>query len=106
MWSRATPSVGSTDSRFTPDASTAGSEAKALAGAAQKALAGEIDLRATRLAQAADGQFVLATDGTIRWLGQPVGKLIAGEEALKPRVRIIADEHLTGRAARFGAGAA
>ena len=65
--------------RFTPDASTAGSEAKALAGAAQKALAGEIDVRATRLAQAADGQFVLATDGTIRWLGQPV-----------------ADEYLTG----------
>ena len=32
--------------RFTPDASTAGSEAKALAGAAQKALAGEIDPRA------------------------------------------------------------
>ena len=81
---------------FTPDASTAGSEAKALAGAAQKALAGEIEARATRLAQAADGQFVLATDGVIRWLGQPVGKLVAGEEALKPRVRIIADEHLTG----------
>ena len=73
-----------------------GSDAKALAGAAQKALAGEIDARATRLAQAADGQFVLATDGTIRWLGQPVGKLVAGEEVLKPRVRIIADEHLTG----------
>jgi len=81
---------------FTAAASAAGSEAKALAGAAQKALAGEIDVRATRLAQAADGQFVLATDGTIRWLGQPVGKLVAGEEALKPRVRIIADERLTG----------
>jgi ATP-dependent RNA helicase SUPV3L1/SUV3 len=81
---------------FTPDASSAGSEAKALAGAAQKALAGEIDARATRLAHAADGQFVLATDGTIRWLGQPVGRLAAGEEALKPRLRIIADEHLTG----------
>src|SRR5215510_12389953 len=81
---------------FTAAASAAGSEAKALAGAAQKALAGEIDARATRLAQAADGQFVLATDGTIRWLGQHVAKLVAGEEALKPRVRIIADEHLTG----------
>src|SRR5215475_9215363 len=81
---------------FTPAASAAGSEAKALASAAQKALAGEIDSRATRVAQAADGQFVLATEGTIRWLGQPVGKLVAGEEALKPRVRIIADEHLTG----------
>src|SRR5262249_32273487 len=62
---------------FTPAASAAGSEAKALASAAQKALAGEIDARATRLAQAADGQFVLATDGIIRWLGQPVGKLVA-----------------------------
>jgi ATP-dependent RNA helicase SUPV3L1/SUV3 len=81
---------------FTPDASNAGSDAKALAGAAQKALAGEIDARATRLSQAPDGQFVLATDDTIRWIGQPVGKLVAGESVLKPRVRIIADEHLTG----------
>jgi ATP-dependent RNA helicase SUPV3L1/SUV3 len=81
---------------FTPDTSSAGSEAKALAGAAQKALAGEIDARATRLAQAADGQFVLATDGAVRWLGQPVGRLTAGEEALKPRLRIIADERLSG----------
>ena len=82
--------------RFTPEVSAAGSEARALAGAAQKALAGEIDARATRLSQAADGQFVLATDGVIRWLGQPVGKLVAGEEVLKPRVRIIADEQLSG----------
>src|SRR5229473_3336231 len=81
---------------FTPDASSAGSEAKALAGAAQKALAGEINARATKLAHAADGQFVLAADGIIRWLGQPVARLVAGEEALKPRLRIIADERLTG----------
>jgi ATP-dependent RNA helicase SUPV3L1/SUV3 len=81
---------------FTPDASAAGSDAKALAGAAQKALAGEIDARAGRLAQAKDEQFVLAIDGAIRWLGQPVGKLTAAEEVLKPRVRIIADERLTG----------
>src|SRR5947207_3571149 len=51
---------------FTPAASAAVSEAKALASAAQKALAGEIDVRATRHAQAADGQLVLATDETIR----------------------------------------
>src|SRR6186713_3146454 len=82
--------------RFTPDASAGGSEAKALSGAAQKALAGEIDVRATRLAQAADGQFVLATDGTIRWLGQPVGKVVAGDDVLRPRLRVIADEQLTG----------
>ncbi len=81
---------------FTPDASSAGSDAKALAGAAQKALAGEIDARALRLAQAADGQFVLSSDDTIRWVGQPVAKLVSGEDRLKPRLRIISDEHLTG----------
>ena len=81
---------------FTPEISTAGSEAKALAGAAQKALAGEINVRATRLALAADGQFVLSNDGTVRWLGQPVARLTAAEEPLKPRLRIICDEHLTG----------
>jgi ATP-dependent RNA helicase SUPV3L1/SUV3 len=81
---------------FTPDASAAGSEAKTLAGAAQKALAGEIDARAAKLAQAGDEKLVLATDGIIRWLGQPVAKLVPGDEVLKPRLRIVADERLTG----------
>jgi ATP-dependent RNA helicase SUPV3L1/SUV3 len=81
---------------FTPEASSAGTDAKALAGAAQKVLAVEIDARASRLGQAADEQFVLATDGVIRWQGQPVGRIMAAEEVLKPRVRIVADEQLTG----------
>ncbi len=81
---------------FVADASSGGSEAKALQNAAQKALAGEIGTRATRLAEAPDEQFVLAADGAIRWTGAAVGKLIAGEEVLKPRVRVVADEQLTG----------
>ncbi len=81
---------------FLPDASSGGSEAKALQNAAQKALAGEIAARATRLAEAPDGQFVLASDGVIRWMGAAVGKLQAGDNILRPRVRILADEHLTG----------
>jgi ATP-dependent RNA helicase SUPV3L1/SUV3 len=81
---------------FVADASSGGSEAKALQNAAQKALASEIATRATRLAEAPDSQFVLAADGTLRWMGAAVGKLQAGEEVLRPRVRIIADEHLTG----------
>ena len=81
---------------FVPDSSSGGSEAKALQNAAQKALVGEIAARATRLAEAPDQQFVLAADGTVRWTGAAVGKLIAGEEALRPRVRVIADEHLSG----------
>ena len=81
---------------FMPDASSGGSDAKALQNAAQKALAGEIAARATRLAGAPDEQFLLAADGTIRWTGAAVGKLFAGEELLRPRVRLIADEHLNG----------
>jgi ATP-dependent RNA helicase SUPV3L1/SUV3 len=81
---------------FAPDASAGGSEAKALQATAQKALAGEIDARAARLAQAADDQFVLASDGAIRWVGEAVGRLVAAEEVLRPRLRVIADEQLTG----------
>jgi ATP-dependent RNA helicase SUPV3L1/SUV3 len=81
---------------FAADASAGGSEAKALQATAQKALAGEIDARAARLAQAPDEQFVLASDGTIRWTGEAVGRLISAEEVLRPRVRVVADEQLTG----------
>lgn len=81
---------------FAPDTSSGGSEAKALQNAAHKALAGEIGARAVKLAQAPDEQFVLAADGTLRWTGAAVGKLVAGEEVLRPRVRIVADEQLTG----------
>src|SRR5690242_3083381 len=83
---------------FAPDASGAGSDAKALNAAAQKALASEIENRATRLSQAANEQIVLANDGVVRWQGDAVGKLVAGDEVLRPRVRIIADDHLTGPA--------
>jgi len=82
--------------QFAADPAAAGPEAKALRAAAQKALAGEIDLRAHRLQSAADDQFVLASDAAIRWTGEPVAKLIAGEDVLHPRVRLIADERLTG----------
>ena len=84
---------------FAPDASAAaGSEAKALNAAAQKALAGEIEARATKLSQASNDQIVLASDGALRWTGDVVGKLIPGDDVLRPRLRIVADEHLTGPA--------
>jgi ATP-dependent RNA helicase SUPV3L1/SUV3 len=81
---------------FLPDASSGGSEAKALQNAAQKALAGEIAARAGRLAEAPDSQFALAADGTLRWIGAAIGKLTAGDEPLHPRLRLVADEHLSG----------
>ena len=81
---------------FAPDAAEAGSDAKALQATAQKALAGEIDARAEKLSAAPDDQFVLTSDGTIRWTGDAVGKLVAADDVLHPRIRIIADERLTG----------
>ncbi len=81
---------------FAPDAAEAGSEAKALQAAAQKALAGEIDARAERLGSAPDSQFVLTADGTMRWIGDAVGKLVSSDNALVPRIRIVADDRLAG----------
>ncbi len=82
--------------RFTPDASANGPEAKALVAAAAKALTAEIELRATRLSAAADETFVLSLDGTLRWIGEPVAKLQAGERVLEPRFLVLADEQLSG----------
>src|ERR1700736_729381 len=81
---------------FAPDAAEAGSDAKALQATAQKALAGEIDARAEKLSAAPDEQFVLTSDGTIRWTGDAVAKLVAADDALHPRIRIISDERLSG----------
>src|ERR1700735_1608812 len=78
---------------FVPDTSSGGSEAKTLQNAAQKILAGEIAKRGARVSEAPGDQFVLAADGTLRWTGSAVGKLVAGEEGLRPRARIIAAAH-------------
>src|SRR6201746_8605 len=83
---------------FAPDAAEAGSDAKAVEAPGLKALAGEIDARAEKLAAAPDDQFVLASDGTIRWTGDAVAKLVAVDDALHPRLRVIADERLNGAA--------
>ena len=81
---------------FAPDAAEAGSDAKALQAAAQAVLAGEINARAEKLGNAPDEQFVLTSEGIIRWTGDAVARLSAAEEALHPRIRIISDERLTG----------
>src|SRR5690606_35862310 len=84
--------------RFTADKSAEGEDARAVRAAAQKALAAEFELRAERFAAAPNGDFALGSDGVLRWIGAPVAKLVAGEDALKPRVVLLADEQLTGPA--------
>lgn len=81
---------------FAPDAAEAGSDAKALQATAQKALAGEIDARAEKLSNAPDDQFILTSDGTIRWTGDAVARLVGSDDVLRPRLRIIADDRLAG----------
>ena len=82
--------------RFTADPSAGGEDAKAVKAAAQKSLAAEFELRADRFSAAPNGDLALASDGTLRWLGSPVGTLTSTEDALRPRVVLLADEQLTG----------
>jgi len=84
--------------RFTADPKAGGSEAKALNMAAMKALGSEIEARAARVVLAGDDAFVLSHDGLLRWVGEPVARLVAGEKVLEPRLRLLVEEHLTGPA--------
>ncbi len=92
--------VGSLEGfRFAPDPEADGPEAKALRSAAQKALAGEIAERAEKVATSANKDFILAGEGTLRWQGAAIARLAEGDDALKPRLILLADELLptTGR---------
>jgi ATP-dependent RNA helicase SUPV3L1/SUV3 len=80
--------------RFTPDANGDGPDAKALRLAAQKALAGEIAERAERVATATNADLVLSSDGSLRWQGSAVARLIPGDDALRPRLVLLADDML------------
>lgn len=80
--------------RFVPDSSAEGLDAKAVTGAAQKALAIEFEARAARLHASGNSDFAIGNDGTIRWMGEPVGKLTAGENVLRPNVVLLADDQV------------
>jgi ATP-dependent RNA helicase SUPV3L1/SUV3 len=84
--------------RFAPDVSAEGQDAKAIRAAAQKVLSVEFESRSERIAGAANDQFLLSGDGLLRWQGAPIAKLVAGDEALRPRLIVLADEGLTGAA--------
>ncbi|HWJ74961.1 MAG TPA: helicase-related protein [Kaistia sp.] len=82
--------------RFTPDPKADGPDAKAIAAVAHKALAGELERRAEKLGRAPNPELVLSVDGTLRWLGAPVAKIVSTDDALKPRLVLLADDGLTG----------
>lgn len=84
--------------RFTADQSAGGEDAKAVRTAAQKALAAEFEARAERFGACANGDLALGSDGVLRWIGAPIGTLVSGDEPLRPRLVLLADEQLTGPA--------
>jgi ATP-dependent RNA helicase SUPV3L1/SUV3 len=81
--------------RFTPDASSDGIHGKAARHAAVQVLATELTARAEALANAPDEAITLESNGRILWQGSEIGSLERGETALKPRLQLFADEHLS-----------
>ncbi|MBD0414225.1 helicase-related protein [Oryzicola mucosus] len=84
--------------RFTADQSAGGEDAKAVKAAAQKALAAEFEARAERFSASPNGDIALGSDGVVRWIGAPIATLVDGEDTLRPRAVLLADEQLTGPA--------
>ena len=56
----------------------------------------ELSARAARFARSVDDSIVLSSDGLLRWLGDPVARIVSGDELLQPRAVLLADEALTG----------
>ena len=71
-------------------------DAKGLRAAADSVVAPEIHNRAERLSGSPNEEFVLATDGRLRWRGEVIAELAEGDSLYRPRIIILADETLTG----------
>ncbi|WEK04649.1 MAG: helicase-related protein [Candidatus Devosia phytovorans] len=82
--------------RFTLARNDGDADIKGLRAAADQVVAPEIHNRADRLAGAPNEEFVLATDGRLRWKGDIVAELIEGDALYRPRILMLADETLTG----------
>jgi ATP-dependent RNA helicase SUPV3L1/SUV3 len=76
--------------------SASGSESAAEPDGRAVELAKELSTRAARFAQSVDDSILLSSDGLVRWLGDPIARLVGGEDILKPRGVLLADDALTG----------
>jgi ATP-dependent RNA helicase SUPV3L1/SUV3 len=83
--------------RFVPD-SVDGVDARTLITAASRVLRSEIAARIRRLSADADDSFTLAADGELRWQGEVVGRMTAGERLLTPRAEVLTGEFVEGEA--------
>ncbi|WP_417249897.1 helicase-related protein [Celeribacter sp.] len=78
--------------RFRQDKASSPDEAKTLAAAAVASLAPEFNLRADRFYNAPDTEMDFTEQGGLMWGEMAVGKLVAGDDPLKPRVEAFVDE--------------
>ncbi len=78
--------------RFRQDSAASPEEAKTLRAAAVAALAPEFSLRADRFYNAPDTELDFTEQGGLMWGEHAVGKLVKGDDPLKPRVVGFVDE--------------
>ena len=83
---------------FKPDAASAANELQALKAASFAAVTAEILARAQGLAATPDTELKLTRLGEITWNGHSVGRIKAGDQALRPQVEVIAEDVLQGTA--------
>jgi ATP-dependent RNA helicase SUPV3L1/SUV3 len=79
--------------QFIPDGGADGSH-RALLAAANRVMRDEIARRVTRLEADDDSGFALDDRATIAWRGAPVGRLVAGGQALSPSVEVVSGDAL------------
>ncbi|MFA5581206.1 MAG: helicase-related protein [Paracoccaceae bacterium] len=78
--------------RFLQDKSASPEEAKTLRQAAIAALAPEFNLRADRFYNAPDTEMDFTEQGGLMWGSHAVGKLVRGDDPLKPRAEPFVDD--------------
>ncbi|PIE11585.1 MAG: disulfide oxidoreductase [Rhodobacterales bacterium] len=78
--------------RFQQDKTATGQEAKAISQASLQALAPHFHLRADRFYNAPDTEIDFTEQGGLMWGEFAVGKLVAGDDPLKPGVKVFVDD--------------
>ncbi|WP_434556913.1 helicase-related protein [Sulfitobacter pacificus] len=85
--------VGKLDGfRFRADKGAGGAEEKTIKTAALQALAPQFHLRADRFYNAPDTEIDFTEQGGLMWGASAVGKLVAGQDPLKPQVEVFVDD--------------
>src|SRR6202045_4821861 len=83
--------------RFVPD-SVDGVEMRMLIAAASRVLRSEVAARIRLLSADADDAFAIDEAGELRWRGAVVGRMVAGEKLMTPRVEPSAADFIEGEA--------